>query len=159
MRTHYNKPRLTSDGLTLVAPYHNARGAADQRVADLFAMIAAHTLTEHTHIHQWQPAQYWEFRYITRAQGGRTHRQRWDDFCKIREDRAGWFTLSGNFEEYSYGFSIMTKDLALVAKFAKAMMANAGWPAIMAYHLEGVGKFAKMRKAWGTEYVEPAVQN
>lgn len=158
MKPFYNKPRMTQNGLTFVTPYNNARGTADERVQQVLEFMRTHTMTPSTHVHEWRPAEFWEFMYVTdggmRGAGGRTFKQRWEDFCKIRTDRAGYYTLAGNFEEYSFGFDILTRDPRLVSTFLELMAANPGARASLAYHAETDAKFEQLKNRYGVDYDE-----
>lgn len=164
-RSFHNKPRVTQSGLTSIRPNTlrrwptGERMTADQGVQDALEKCRTMTLTSFANIDLWQDAEYWEFCYIhdfgsSRYAPNLSRFERWQQFAKIREDRKGLYTICGNFEELSYAFVIETYDRALVVEFAKAFMANPGWPAIINYHLEGVKKFSDMRRVYGVEYVE-----
>ena len=158
MKSFHDKPRMTQDGMTFVTPYHNARGTAEERVQQVLDFMFSHTMVPFTHVHEWRPAEFWQFMYVSdggyRGAGGRTFKQRWEDFCKVRTDRAGYYTLSGNFEEYALGFNILTKDQRLVSTFLELMATNPGAQASLAYHAEGDVKFEQLKNRYGVEYDE-----
>lgn len=161
----YNAPRMTRDGKSAVHycyygyPAYLSKGRGrcrpEEKLKEIFAMIATEELEYHSSIYEWDQPEYWEFKYLHHGMGRPA--STWEQFCAHRAKMLGSFTISGNFVNVSHCFRVDTRDPDLVESFRQAFANNPGKAKMDEWHRKCETVFQQKREWWGINPPEEVV--
>lgn len=143
------KPRMTSDGLTILyhptAPGARLGACTGETVNEILENTRKWHLSPHSRVEECKEPEYWEYKYLTNTRNPIS----WEEFYESRVKWSGYYIISGNFQEISCAFRLLTRDEKLVQEFKEAFRCNPGCAEMEKYAADCEEYFDGLRKRWG----------